>query len=101
MSLRDLILFKISAPRHTWKWLLSALRQQGISNDVLDEWTKQLAVGVPYHDVGAEMLAIRQLREEFCFCRALKLPDYVDWKGDQSKKCVACALLDRIVEDVR
>jgi hypothetical protein len=93
VSLYDLIIFEPSAPRHSWKWLMSTLRDQGFENETVDDWLRQVRVGIPYHRLGAELLAIRQLREEFCSCPTLGKVHYGD-----PLTCRTCKLLDRLVE---
>lgn len=87
MTLHDLLLMRIEAPRHSWKWLLGELQHAGVKTPRMDIWLKQVYLGIPYHEAAATMLALEEIRDEFCSC------------SDHSK-CRTCKMTDRMVEDV-
>lgn len=54
MSLDDLRIYTVTAPRHTWRWLIS----EAPDTDGMRDIKLQVDLGVPYHGEGAQVKAL-------------------------------------------
>lgn len=88
MSLYDTMILRVEAPRHSWKWLLGELKDKGVDCDTLDDWLKQVHLGVQMHKVGATMLELQRIREDHCECEGMIV------------RCSSCNVLDEITAHV-
>ena len=99
MSLSDLLIMHVKAPRHSWRWLLEEIKALGVNTETLEEWLRQVRIGVPLHTVGATVQEINRIREDHCDCE----PD-PDVIGDNSEggviRCASCAVIDEILAHV-
>lgn len=81
MSLDDLRIYTVTAPRHTWRWLIS----EAPDTDGIRDIKLQVDLGVPYHGEGAQIKAledeVKKLLEQNELLRT-QLADAVATCGD-------------------
>lgn len=60
MSLADLRIYTVVAPRHSWRFFISMLENAGAECDALKDIRTQLQLGVPFHPAAAQTAAFEE-----------------------------------------